>query len=56
MANQQLKQYTSLLSRARIQGAALRLDEEAFVSASEAAQWRRLLPFSPLLTGQLLHT
>jgi hypothetical protein len=57
VANQQMKVYRSVLSQARIQGAALRLDvdSEAFVGSNEAADWRKLLPFSPLMTGELLN-
>lgn len=55
VANQQLKHYASVLSSGRIQGNAVRLEDgSSYVSAVEAAQWRRFLPFSPLLTGDLL--
>eukprot|EP01039_Chlorochromonas_danica_P005867 gene5866-6460_t len=56
VANQQLKNYISILSQARIQGNALKLnDDGAYIALNEAAQWRQVLPFSPLLNGELLN-
>ena len=61
-ANQQLKSMTSCISGRRIQGTAVSLkvagtkSSNKFASINEVYGWKRVNPFSPLMTGEFLET
>jgi hypothetical protein len=48
---------TSIVSLKRIQGVVVVLDDDhSAISQSEALLWARFYPFTPLLSGELIHS